>query len=322
MRKAMYNAEVGDDVYGEDPTINRLQEMSAELVEKEAAIYVPSGSMGNLIPMYLLCGRGNELIAHRDAHILHYEMTSVASIAGVMPVGVEGERGIVSPEEVDSHIRADIYYLPRTKLIEVENSHNIAGGTCYKEPDLSALAKLAKQRNLKIHMDGARLFNAATATGMAPKRICSYVDSVTFCLSKGLGAPVGSILCGESSFIAEARRVRKILGGGMRQAGVLAAAGIFAIEHNIERLHEDHEHAKTIAQALSETTWADVDLETVETNIIRFSTVGVSAQAIADKLKEKGVLCGPTGPHAIRMVTCLEISAQDVAEVCSIIRSV
>ena len=322
MRKAMYNAEVGDDVYGEDPTINRLQEMSAELVEKEAAIYVPSGSMGNLIPMYLLCGRGNELIAHRDAHILHYEMTSVASIAGVMPVGVEGERGIVSPEEVDSHIRADIYYLPRTKLIEVENSHNIAGGTCYKEPDLSALAKLAKQRNLKIHMDGARLFNAATATGMAPKRICSYVDSVTFCLSKGLGAPVGSILCGESSFIAEARRVRKILGGGMRQAGVLAAAGIFAIEHNIERLHEDHEHAKTIAQALSETTWADVDLETVETNIIRFSTVGVTAQAIADKLKEKGVLCGPTRPHAIRMVTCLEISAQDVAEVCSIIRSV
>ena len=321
MRRAMYDAEVGDDVYGEDPSINRLQEMSAELVGKEAAIYVPTGSMGNLIPIYLLCGRGNELIANSQAHILHYEMTAVASIAGAMPVPVDGERGILDAQAVESRIRAVIYYMPRTKLIEIENTHNLAGGTCYKKADLSALAKLARARNLKIHLDGARLFNAVTATGMDAVEICSHVDTVTFCLSKGLGAPVGSVLCGERSFIDEARRVRKLLGGGMRQAGILASAGIYAIENNIERLSEDHKHARRIAETLAETPWAAVDLDTVETNIIRYKTIDIPAQNIAEKLKAKGILCSATGPRSIRMVTSLEVSTQDTDEICRIIGS-
>lgn len=321
MRKAMYEAEVGDDVYGEDPSINRLQDIAADLVGKEASIYVPTGSMGNLIPIFLLCGRGNELIAHSEAHILHYEMTSVAAIAGVMPVPVDGERGVVTVAGVESHIRSDIYYLPHTKLIEIENTHNLAGGTCYKKEELFALAHFAKKQGLKIHMDGARMFNASAATGMTVGEIAACADTVTFCLSKGLGAPVGSLLCGEKDFVAEARRVRKLLGGGMRQAGILAAAGIYALENNIERLKEDHENAKKIASALSRTLWAEVDLDTVETNIIRFDTVGASAQEISDSLKTKRILCNPTGPNSIRMVTSLAIQARDIVQICEIIET-
>ncbi|MBT3275208.1 MAG: low specificity L-threonine aldolase [Spirochaetales bacterium] len=319
MRKAMYNAEVGDDVYAEDPTINALQEKAAALVGKEAGIFVPSGSMGNLIPIYLLCGKGNELIAHKQSHILHYEMTSLASIAGSMAVSAEGDRGILRAEVIEELIRGDIYYLPRTTLIEIENSHNLAGGTCYSKADLEGVSRLAASRGITVHMDGARLFNAAEYTGLSAAETCSYTDTVTFCLSKGLGAPVGSMLCGTADFIAEARRVRKLLGGGMRQAGVLAAAGIYALDNNIDRLAEDHENARSLAAVLSRMAWVDLKPESIETNIIYFSTPNHAAADVSAALKDNGVLCHATGPGSIRMVTCLETTRDDISEVCRII---
>ena len=228
MRKAMLRAEVGDDVYGEDPTINLLQETAAKITGKKAALFLPSGTMGNLIPLYVLCGRGNEVILHENSHIMHYELSSAAALAGVMPRPVPGERGVFTPKIIKPQVRPDIYYMARTALIEVENTHNKEGGTCWKEHELADIAKFAKKTGIPVHMDGARIFNAAVHTGIPVKRIASYADTVTFCLSKGLGAPVGSLLCGPTEFIAEARRVRKMLGGGMRQAGVIAAAGLYA----------------------------------------------------------------------------------------------
>ena len=317
MRKAIYDAEVGDDVYSEDPSINALQDKAADLVGKEASLFVPSGSMGNLIPIYLLCGRGNELITHRRSHILHYEMASAATISGSMPVAADGDRGILKPEIIEPLIRPHVYHMPRTRLIEIENSHNLAGGTCYSKADLEGVSAVARKHNLPVHMDGARLFNAAAATGLTPREICSHADTVTFCLSKGLGAPVGSMLCGRADLIAEARRVRKLLGGGMRQAGVLAAAGLYALENNIERLAEDHMHAAMIADALKATDWAA--LYPVETNIVYFSTHERDASKVRGALVEKGVLCNTTGPDSIRMVTSLEIDRDDTKEICGII---
>ncbi|MCF6336050.1 MAG: threonine aldolase family protein, partial [Spirochaetales bacterium] len=211
MRKAMYIADVGDDVYAEDPTINKLQEMASKITGKKAALYIPSGSMGNLIALYINCGRGNEVLTHKNSHIMHYELSSVAAVAGVMPIAVEGERGILTPKELGKHLRPEIYYMSRVKMIEIENSHNKEGGTCYKLNELKAVSDFAKKNNLKVHMDGARIFNASAATGIPVKKMGSFVDTVTFCLSKGLGAPVGSVLCGSEKLIAKARRVRKML---------------------------------------------------------------------------------------------------------------
>ena len=319
MRKAMYEAEVGDDVYSEDPAINRLQDRACELTGKDAALFVPSGSMGNLIPIYLLCGRGNEVIAHYQSHILHYEMTSLASLAGAMPVAVEGERGVYTPEEVEKHLRPDIYYMPKVRLLEIENTHNLAGGTCWKHDEIAAVGKIARRHGFSVHLDGARAFNAEVATGVRVRDMAEHVDSITFCLSKGLGAPVGSLLCGDRDFIAEARRVRKLLGGGMRQAGVLAAAGLYALDHNIDRLAEDHQNAKTLARALAATSWADIDPEKIETNILYFDTVDIAAGKVVGALREKGVLCGATASQTVRMVTSLEVDNTAIDEVARII---
>ncbi len=319
MRKAMYLADVGDDVYSEDPTINKLQEMAAKITGKKDALYIPSGSMGNLIALYLNCGRGNEVLTHKNSHIMHYELSSVAALAGAMPIAVEGERGILTPEELVKHLRPDIYYMSRVKMIEIENSHNKEGGTCYKLNELKAVSDFAKKNNLKVHMDGARIFNASAATGIPVKKMCSFVDTVTFCLSKGLGAPVGSVLCGSEKFITEARRVRKMLGGGMRQAGVLAAAGIYALENNIKLLDQDMRNAKKIAETLNRTSWAEIDLNTVETNILYFNTLQ-KADIIVNALEKKGIICGTAGPDSIRMVTHLGISVEDTETICSIIR--
>jgi len=319
MRKAMYIADVGDDVYAEDPTINKLQNMAAKITGKKSALFVPSGSMGNLIALYINCGKGNEVLTHRNSHIMHYELSSVAAIAGAMPISVEGERGILKPKELEKHLRPDIYYMSKVKMIEIENSHNKEGGTCYKLSELKAVSDFAKKNNLKVHMDGARIFNASAATNISVKKMCSYVDTVTFCLSKGLGAPVGSILCGSEKFIAEARRVRKMLGGGMRQAGVLAAAGIYALENNVKPLIQDMENAKKIAKSLSLVKWAEIDLETVETNILYFNT-SQNADIIVSALGKKGIICGAASPKSIRMVTHLGISDEDTKEICKIIK--
>ncbi len=211
--------------------------------------------------------------------------------------------------------------MPRVGLIEIENSHNKEGGTCYSKDNLKDLQEFARKNRLPVHMDGARLFNAALASDMSVKKISSYVDTLTFCLSKGLGAPAGSILCGDSAFIAEARRVRKMLGGGMRQAGILAAAGIYALDNHIQRLEEDHENAGKLAKAVSETSWAKIDLDTVETNILYFDTPARKASDYVEALEKKGVFTGASGPRQIRMVTSLAVSTEDVEETCRIIRA-
>jgi len=319
MRKSMYIAEVGDDVYAEDPTINKLQEMAAKTTGKKAALFIPSGSMGNLIALYVNCGRGNEVLTQKNSHIMHYELSSVAAIAGVMPIAVDGKRGILTPEELEKHLRPDIYYMSRVKMIEIENSHNKEGGTCYKLNELKAVSDFAKKHKLKVHMDGARMFNASAATNIPVKKMCSFVDTVTFCLSKGLGAPVGSLLCGSEQFIKEARRIRKMLGGGMRQAGILAAAGIYALENNIKYLSSDMENAAKIAKALNVVKWADIDLETVETNILYFNT-SIKADIIVAGLEKKGIICGAASPYSIRMVTHLGISIEDTDAICRIIK--
>ena len=321
MRKAMSEADVGDDVYGEDPTVNKLQEVSAALTGKEAALFVPSGSMGNLIPIYLNCGRGNEVLCDSRAHIVQHELGAATAIAGSLPIQIPTDKGILDVNQLESRVQPDIYYCARTRMIAVENTHNGAGGTFYPLATLKKIGVFARRRKMTVHMDGARLFNAAVASGDSVKALCAEVDTVTFCISKGLGAPVGALLCGTKDFIAEARRVRKLLGGGMRQAGIVAAAGLYALSNNIERLAEDHENAKTLAHALSCTSWAALVPDDVVTNIIYFRTPDRNADDVVHALEQKGVLSGPpSGPDLVRFVTHLDISRKDTAEIARIIQ--
>lgn len=316
MRKAMMRADVGDDVYGEDPSINKLQEMGARLTGKRDALFVSSGSMGNLISIFIHAGQGKEVLTHKDSHIIHHELSSASALAGSALIGLDGGRGKISPADIEDALRPDQYYMCKSGMIEIENT---IGGVYYRYEELKAMAEFARKKGLPVHMDGARLFNAALASGLSVKKISSYADSVTFCLSKGLGAPVGSLLCGSTKFIAEARRYRKMLGGGMRQAGILAAGGIWALENNVERLAEDHASAKKIASALAECSWAEINPVEVETNIIFFRTKGKKPEAVAEQLKKKGILCGADGPDTIRMVTSLAVPETDIDDVCKIL---
>jgi threonine aldolase len=319
MRKAMHDADVGDDVYADDPTVNRLQEMAAEIIGTEAALFVSSGSMGNLIPVYLNCGRGNELLIDSRGHIVQHELASCAAIAGALPVTIPTSRGQLSVADLEGRIQPDIYYCQHTRMVEVENTHNAAGGTYYSLASLRDISAFARRRGLTVHLDGARLFNASIASGATVRDISACADTVTFCLSKGLGCPVGAVLCGRKVFIAEARRVRKMLGGGMRQVGILAAAGIYALQHNVERLAEDHENARLIARALASTSWASLDANDVPTNIIYFDTPGRAADDVVKALGAAGIRAGASGPSSIRFVTHLDISREDAKQVTSII---
>jgi threonine aldolase len=318
----MYEAEVGDDVYGEDPSVNKLQEMSAGLLGKEAALFVSSGSMGNLIPLYLNCGRGNEVLCDSRAHIVQHELAAATAIAGALPIQVPTDSGVLDVEQLESRVQPDIYYRARTRMIAVENTHNAAGGTFYPLATLKKIGVFARRRKMSVHMDGARLFNAAAASGETVKSLCTDVDTVTFCISKGLGAPVGALLCGSRDFIAEARRVRKLLGGGMRQAGILAAAGIYALTNNVERLREDHENARTLAEALACTSWAALTPDEVATNIIYFRTPDRAADDVVHSLEQKGILSGSAGSDIIRFVTHLDISRKDTAEIARILQGI
>ncbi len=319
MRKAMAEAEVGDDVYGEDPTVNRLQEMAAKLTGKEAALYVSTGSMGNLIPIYLNCGAGNELLIEARGHSVQHELAGVSALAGSLPIMIAAPHGILTPELLLPWIQPDAYDHARTRMIVLENTHNAAGGTVYPLAALREIGAFARKRNLAVHIDGARLFNAVTASGVDAPAICREADTVTFCLSKGLGAPVGSLLCGTRAFIAEARRVRKMLGGGTRQAGIIAAAGIYALEHNIERLAEDHQNARLIARALAATSWAELDPNDVVTNILYFRTRDRKAADVVKSLARQGILCWDLGVDQVRFVTHLDLSAEDAREVAVIV---
>jgi len=324
MRRAMAEAEVGDDVYAEDPTVNRLQARAAEIFGREAALFVPSGSMGNLVAILCHTRPGGEIICEERGHICQFEMASMSAIAGCMPRTTFVDDGILSWERIEPQIRPKIYYRAQTALIALENSHNMAGGTVYPQHVSDEICDGAHAAGIPVHLDGARIFNAAVALGRSVAELTRKFDSVMFCLSKGLGAPVGSMLLGSREFIDAARIKRKLLGGGMRQAGVLAAAGLVALEKSPARLHEDHENAQFLAQHLSELPGVRVDLKKVQTNIVFFdvSATGRSATAICAELAKRHVLCGATGPHAIRMLTHCDVDRAGVERAVSELRAV
>jgi len=315
MRKVMAEAEVGDDVYGEDPTVNRLQEKAAEITGTEAALFVPSGTMGNQVAIAVHTRPGQEVIVEATSHIYNVEMATMARFSGVQPRVVFGERGVFLAEQVRQAIRPKLYYLAQTGLVCLENTHNAAGGRIWPLSGAREILEIAHAHGIPVHLDAARIFNASVATGIPVSELVRGFDSVMFCLSKGLGCPVGSLLCGSREFIEEARRVRKALGGGMRQAGILAAAGLYALEHHVERLAEDHENARILAQGLSEIPCLSVTPP--ETNIVMVEILrGPTAAELAERLKRRGVLVAPAGAgteaRKLRLVTHLDVSRADI----------
>lgn len=310
MRRAMAEAEVGDDVYAEDPTVNQLQQRAAEIFGREAAIFVPSGSMGNLIAIKVWTHHSNEVICEDLGHINQYEMASMSAIAGCMPRTTHSADGILTWEMIEPLIRPKIYYRAQTALVSLENTHNMAGGTVYQPKNSDDICDHAHAAGLKVHLDGARIFNAATALKKPVAEITGKFDSVMFCLSKGLAAPVGSMLVGSAVFIEEARIYRKMFGGGMRQAGILAAAGLIALEKMPARLQEDHDNARFLAEGLSQISGVKVDVGKVQTNIVIFDVKGTGQTAgdICDALVKRGVLAGPTDKFGIRMVTHCDVN--------------
>src|SRR6202522_1039908 len=307
MRRAMMEAEVGDDVYGEDPTVNHLERRAAEVFGREAALFVPTGTMGNQIAIRLLTQPGQEVIAESRAHILDWEMATTAVFSGCLVRAVEAERGILTWSHIEPVIYKRGAFRAATGLIEIENTANLAGGCVTPLPVLEEIWAGAKKRKLPTHLDGARIFNAAVALGVDVKALTRGFDTVMFCLSKGLGAPVGSMLVGSAELMDRARLFRKALGGGMRQAGVLAAAGLMALEQGPKRLHEDHANARLLAEALARCPGGEIDLDAVETNIVIFKLDGGrSASALTARLKARGILMSAVGPNTVRLVTHLD----------------
>jgi len=315
MRQAMAEAEVGDDVYGEDPTVRRLEERTAEILGHEAALFVPTGSMGNQLSLHVHARPGTEVILEAKCHIFHYEMAGMAALSGLLPRPVDGVRGRIAPEQIEAWIRPDsVYYLPRTSVLALENTHNGAGGSVVPRAALEPLLAVAKAHGVKVHLDGARLWNAAAALDVTEASLAAGFDSVMTCFSKGLRAPVGSAVSGSKDFIAEARRVRKLFGGGMRQVGVIAAAALVALEEERSRLPEDHARATKLAAGLAGLRGIRIDPAAVETNIVRFSLEGAwgTSASLLSKLSARGVLAGDGGPDAIRMVTHADVNDIDV----------
>ncbi len=312
MRKAMYEAEVGDDVYGEDPTINRLQEMSAEIMGKEAAMYVSSGTMGNQIAILTHTRPGSEVIMDTDSHIYNYEAATASAFAGIQPRTLSGIKGVLPAELIEGAIRADDVHLPPTSLICLENTHNRAGGKVVPLENMKSIHALACKYNLPVHLDGARIFNASIASGVPVKEFAACVTSVQFCFSKGLGAPVGSIIAGPREFMDKAKRWRKRLGGGMRQAGVIAAACIVALETMIERLADDHANAGLLADGLAALKGIDFNPDDVDTNIVLVKPTSMSAGQFCSELKKRGILTGVMGPDMVRLTTNKEVDRKDI----------
>jgi threonine aldolase len=324
MRKAMAEAEVGDDVYGEDPTVNRLEARAAELFDREAALFVPTGSMGNLIAIRIHCDHGNEVICESRGHIYNFEMAAMAAIAGCLPRPVQTEDGILTWQHIEPAIRAKVYYRAQTGLISLENTHNIAGGVVLPPAVQEEICNRAHERGLPVHLDAARIFNAATALGKSVAEITRKVDSIMFCLSKGLGAPVGSMLVGSKAFIEKARVYRKMFGGGMRQAGVLAAAGLVALEQTPPLLVRDHQNAKRLAEGLAAIPGIKIDPKKVQTNILVFdvSSSGMTGQEISARLKERGVLANAVDPKTMRMVTHYDVDERGIEHALRVLRDV
>jgi len=326
MREAMAKAPVGDDVYGEDPTINRLQEMSAGMMGKEAGLFVPSGTMGNLAAILTHCGRGDEAIVGNRSHTFLHEAGGISSLGGVhscqLPNQADGTLALV---DLESAVRSDDPHEPITRLICLENTQNACGGLCLTPEYTHQVVDFAHTRSLAVHLDGARLFNAAIAQGVDAKELAGAVDSVTFCLSKGLCAPVGSVLCGSRAFIAKAHRLRKMLGGGMRQAGILAAAGIVALETMVVRLAEDHARAKKLADGLKRIPGLALEVGTPATNMIFFSLspdVKINMGGVIERMREQGVLIDAAGPWRVRLVTHYWIDDAGVEQAINAFRKV
>ncbi len=323
MREAMASAEVGDDVYGEDPTVNRLQEMVASMLGKEAALFVPSGVMANQIALKVHTQPGDEVITESGAHIFNYETGAAAFISNVQIHPIEGKRGVITADQIPAAVRSPVYYNPKTRLICLENTHNRAGGTIYPIEEIKKVSTLARSSEISMHLDGARLWNAWMATGIHPKEYGQWFDSVSVCFSKGLGAPVGSALAGTKNFVDGARKVRKILGGGMRQAGILAAAGIYAMQNNVERLREDHAKARFFAEQLNSLPGFAIDMESVQTNIviIDIAKTGKTPGQITAILRALHVLLSEMTHTTIRAVMHLGVSKDEVARAVEIIKT-
>ncbi|MFA8342334.1 MAG: low specificity L-threonine aldolase [Rhodothermaceae bacterium] len=322
MRKAMYDAEVGDDVYKEDVTINRLEKMMAELLGKEEALFVPTGVMGNQICLNVLTSPSDEVICHKEAHIFHFESGSPAALSGIQMLRVEGENGIMNPEEIEYFVRPEsAYYMPRTRVIAVENTHNMCGGIVQPIERIKEIGKVAEKHNLYYHMDGARLWNASVAAGISMADYCEPFDTVSVCLSKGLGTPIGSVIAGSKGVMQEAFRVRKGWGGGMRQVGILGAAAIYAIENNFERMKDDHRNAKTIAETINKLDAFEIDLNLVQTNILIFKPTALKPEEVLAKCKERGLIISTGQPRTLRIVTHKDASEEDIKTACEIFES-
>jgi threonine aldolase len=313
MRRAMAAAPVGDDVYREDPTIERLQEKVAGMLGKEAALYVPSGTMSNQLCLRTLTRSGDEVIVHEDAHVLHYEGGSAAALSGLQLRPLSGDHGVLSPDAVEQAIQPAGEHFAHTGAVEMENTHNRCGGTIWPLEAMQAVAALAGARGLGVHLDGARLWNAHAASGVPLEAYAATADSVAVCFSKGLGAPVGSCLAGTREFVEEARDNRKRYGGAMRQAGIIAAGALYALEHNLDRLVDDHVNAASLADYLRQVPGVEV-VHPVQTNILIVSVagMGVTAECVVAALKEQGVLCGVAAPDRVRFVTHLDVDADAV----------
>ncbi len=321
MREAMARAQVGDDVYGEDPTVNALEALAAERLGKAAAVFVPTGTMANLIAIMAQTEKGDEVIVDSEAHTYLHEAGAMTAVAGCHPRPLPTEWGIISPAQFEAALRPPDVHFPPTRLVVIENTHNRHGGTVAAAEQIDDLAAAAHRHGVKVHLDGARLFNAAVALGVPASRLAANVDSVTFCVSKALSAPVGSVVCGDADFIARARRFRKMVGGGMRQAGVIAAAGIVALEQMVDRLADDHRVARALAEALAALPALSVDLARVQSNIVRVDLGDRDARQMAGELRSHGVKVGVMGPHRMRLVTNRHVTLADIPVVVSAFRA-
>jgi len=321
MYEAIRNAPLGDDVLGDDPTVKELEKLAAEKTGFEAALFVPSGTMGNAIACRVWTREGTEVILEEMCHIYNFEVAHLAEISRVMPRPLKSERGYIDPEDIRKNIKKEGLHIAGTSLICLENTHNFWGGKALTPDYLKEVKEVASEFDIPLHLDGARIFNAAVFLKKDVKEFTKYLDSLMFCLSKGLSCPVGSVLCGSKEFIEKARRVRKLLGGGMRQAGVLAACGIVALNKMIDRLEEDHKNAKKLAEGLSEISWIDINPDDVETNIV-IANVKKDPEEVTKKMAEKGVFALPFGKGRIRFVTHKDVNEEDIEEALKVIKNI
>ncbi len=323
MRSAMMEAEVGDDVYGEDPTVNKLQEKVAKMFGKEAALFVPTGVMGNQVCIRTHTNHGDEIIADEDSHIFVYENAAPAALSGVSIKTIPNRRGVITAEQIQAAIRPNAYYLPKTKLICLENTHGRSGGTIFPIEEIKKISQLAAERNIKLHLDGARIWNASVASGISLSEYAKYFDSISVCLSKGLGAPIGSVIISSKEFIDRALVYRKMFGGGMRQVGIIASAGLYAIENNINRLADDYKKAKLLADGLKNLKSFKIDPESVQTNmVIADIQINKTQQEVLAQLQTKGILLTPERHSSIRAVTHLDVSFEEIYQAITVFQTI